>query len=167
MSLVVHLTPCRPLSGLLTVSLALYGIQPTVHTCLLVDIHVYTCHRGIHTSSMYGQVIHICTHAMHVLTCLQVIYISSRYTHVINVCTCHPYIQMPCMFLHVFKWTMFLTMPSALQAVELLRQLATVDPAEYERQHDAGGVRNVANFLVELADRSVPTSGFPYGQRIP
>lgn len=41
-----------------------------------------------------------------------------------------------------------------MQAVELLREVARVEPAEYERMHDSGGVRNVANFLVELADRS-------------
>lgn len=45
-------------------------------------------------------------------------------------------------------------MPRCMQAVELLREVAHVEPAEYERMHDSGGVRNVANFLVELADRS-------------
>lgn len=41
------------------------------------------------------------------------------------------------------------------QAVELLREVASVEPAVYEQQQqaDAAGVRSVAGFIVELADR--------------
>ncbi|KAL0043109.1 hypothetical protein WJX79_009421 [Trebouxia sp. C0005] len=40
-------------------------------------------------------------------------------------------------------------------AVELLREVASVDPSVYEQQQqaDAAGVRSVANFIVELSDR--------------
>ena len=43
----------------------------------------------------------------------------------------------------------------AWQAVELLREVASVDPSVYEQQQqaDAAGVRSVANFIVELSDR--------------
>jgi hypothetical protein len=51
-----------------------------------------------------------------------------------------------------------------MQAVELLREVAAVDPAVYERQQkeDAagtGGVRNVAAFVAELAARCARRSG--------
>ena len=42
------------------------------------------------------------------------------------------------------------------QGVEMLRQVTAVDPGEYERQtahNDAAGVRNVAVFVVDLAER--------------
>lgn len=41
------------------------------------------------------------------------------------------------------------------QAVELLRQVAGVDPADYERQMaaTAASVRAVGSFIAELADR--------------
>lgn len=41
------------------------------------------------------------------------------------------------------------------QAVELLREVASVSPAVYEQQQqaDAAGVRIVASFIAELADR--------------
>jgi hypothetical protein len=44
-----------------------------------------------------------------------------------------------------------------VQAVELVRQVAAVDPADYERQMTAtaGSVRAVGTFIAELADRSV------------
>ena len=50
----------------------------------------------------------------------------------------------------------------ALQAVELLREVASVDPAVYERQQkeDAagtGGVRHVAAFVAELAEQCAHT----------
>ncbi len=43
----------------------------------------------------------------------------------------------------------------AWQAVELLREVASMDPIVYEQQQqaDAAGVRSVANFVVELSDR--------------
>ena len=43
----------------------------------------------------------------------------------------------------------------ALQAVELLREVASVSPVVYEQQQqaDAAGVRIVATFIAELADR--------------
>jgi hypothetical protein len=43
------------------------------------------------------------------------------------------------------------------QAVELLRQVAAVDPADYERQMTAtaASVRAVGTFIAELADRCV------------
>ncbi len=42
-----------------------------------------------------------------------------------------------------------------LQAVELLREVTGVEPAEYDRQQaaDAAGVKNVAIFLTELSCR--------------
>lgn len=42
-----------------------------------------------------------------------------------------------------------------LQAVELLREIASVEPVVYEQQQqaDAAGVRSVAGFIAELADR--------------
>lgn len=41
------------------------------------------------------------------------------------------------------------------QAVELLREVASVEPVVYEQQQqaDAGGVRSVAGFVAELSDR--------------
>lgn len=41
------------------------------------------------------------------------------------------------------------------QAVELLQQVASVDPADYERQMvaTAASVRAVGSFIAELADR--------------
>ena len=41
------------------------------------------------------------------------------------------------------------------QAIELLREVANVSPAVYEQQQqaDAAGVRIVASFIAELADR--------------
>ena len=52
---------------------------------------------------------------------------------------------------------------SAVQAVELLRQVAAVDPADYERQMaaTAGSVRAVGTFIAELADRSTHVSMLP------
>jgi hypothetical protein len=49
------------------------------------------------------------------------------------------------------------TFCSTVQAGELLRQVAAVDPADYERQMaaTAGSVRAVGTFIAELADRSV------------
>ena len=46
----------------------------------------------------------------------------------------------------------------APQAVELLREVASVDPSVYEQQQqaDAAGVRSVAGFIVELSDRWCP-----------
>lgn len=43
----------------------------------------------------------------------------------------------------------------ACQAVELLREVASVEPVVYEQQQqaDAAGVRSVAGFIAELADR--------------
>ena len=46
-----------------------------------------------------------------------------------------------------------------VQGVEMLRQICAVDPAEYEAQaahNDAAGVRCVAAFVADLADRSGP-----------
>ena len=43
-----------------------------------------------------------------------------------------------------------------MQASELLRQVCAVDPTEYEAQaarSDAAGVRCVATFVADLADR--------------
>lgn len=42
------------------------------------------------------------------------------------------------------------------QAVELLRQVTAVSPSEYEQQtahNDAAGVRNVAVFIVDVAEQ--------------
>ncbi len=52
-------------------------------------------------------------------------------------------------------------MDLAWQAVELLREVASVDPSVYEQQQqaDAAGVRSVANFIVELSDRSLCLRG--------
>ena len=58
-----------------------------------------------------------------------------------------------------FRWC-YLDMASAVseQAVELLRQVTAVDPGEYEQQaahNDTAGVRSVAVFIVDLAERWV------------
>ena len=43
-----------------------------------------------------------------------------------------------------------------LQGVELLREVTSVDPLEYDQQQkdDAAGIRNVSAFVQELAERS-------------
>ena len=48
-----------------------------------------------------------------------------------------------------------MSVSDALQAVELLRELASVEPVVYEQQQqaDAAGVRSVAAFIAELSDR--------------
>ena len=45
-----------------------------------------------------------------------------------------------------------------LQGVEMLREVASVDPHDYDQQQkdDAGGIRNVAAFVQELAERYIP-----------
>ena len=46
-----------------------------------------------------------------------------------------------------------------VQAVEMLRQACAVDPAEYEAQaahNDSAGVRYVAAFITDLAERCCP-----------
>ena len=50
--------------------------------------------------------------------------------------------------------------PCTLQAVELLREVTGVEPAEYDRQQaaDAAGVKNVAIFLTELSTRQAHPS---------
>lgn len=42
-----------------------------------------------------------------------------------------------------------------LQGIEMLREIASVDPHTYDQQQkdDAGGIRNVAAFVQELAER--------------
>jgi hypothetical protein len=54
-----------------------------------------------------------------------------------------------------------------LQGVEMLREIASVDPHDYDQQQkdDAGGIRNVAAFVQELAERCAYSSAgfsFPY-----
>ena len=45
-----------------------------------------------------------------------------------------------------------------MQGVEMLREVASVDPHDYDQQQkdDAGGIRNVAAFVQELAERWRP-----------
>lgn len=49
---------------------------------------------------------------------------------------------------------------SPCQAVELLRDVSSVEPVTYEQQQqaDAAGVRSVALFIAELSDRSSPVA---------
>ena len=52
-------------------------------------------------------------------------------------------------------WHALSSLTMMRQAIELLREVANVSPAVYEQQQqaDAAGVRIVANFIAELADR--------------
>ena len=53
---------------------------------------------------------------------------------------------------------LLLQMRSFVQGVEMLREVASVDPHEYDQQQkdDAGGIRNASTFVQELAERYEP-----------
>lgn len=55
----------------------------------------------------------------------------------------------------IMLWHALNSLTMIRQAIELLREVANVSPAVYEQQQqaDAAGVRIVASFIAELADR--------------
>lgn len=42
-----------------------------------------------------------------------------------------------------------------MQGIEMLREVTSIDPSEYDQQQkdDASGIRNIAAFIQELAER--------------